>query len=137
MVVPEGKRTDWEGFTMKEVSAEVEQMINQGAGILHWLPDDPANPFVSGRVAKGPLPKNTVAQCVAAAEAAISQQYSTLTLLDGMQRIAAATAAGTLASIPKTVAVATWVQTVKQTALARSTSFPAPPPYTASQLLSE
>lgn len=77
-----------------------------------------------------------VQRCIAGAETHIARSFSTLILMDGLKRIMAAIAAGTLASIPKTVAVATWVETVKQTALAGSNRFP-PAPFTVAEVLAE
>ena len=78
----------------------------------------------------------TPAEKIQLAEAYINQYFSAFILLDGFKRMSIAQAAGTLASIPKTVAVATWVETVKQTALAGSTVFP-PAPFTAVEVLAE
>jgi len=61
------------------------------------------------------------------AQAAITKAYPVLVLLDGQSKIFQHTATGTLAAIPKTVAAATWVQTVKSMAIAGQTNFPAPP----------
>ena len=77
-----------------------------------------------------------VQRCIAGAEATIGKAFSALVLLDGFKRIVSATATNTLVSIPKTVAVATWVETVKQTALAGSNRFP-PAPFTVAEVLSE
>ena len=77
-----------------------------------------------------------VQRCIAGAEAHIARSFSTLILMDGLKRIMAATATNTLASIPKTGAVATWVETVKQTALAGSNRFP-PAPFTVAEVLGE
>ena len=70
------------------------------------------------------------------AQAKITNAFPVLVLLDGQSKIFQHTLAGTLASIPKTIAVATWVETVKQTALAGSTAFPAAP-FTVSEVLAE
>jgi len=70
------------------------------------------------------------------AQAAITKAYPVLVLLDGQSKIFQHTAAGTLAAIPKTVAAATWVQTVKAMAIAGQTNFP-PAPNTVAEVLAE
>ena len=74
---------------------------------------------------------------VSLAEAHIAKSYSPLIVIDGVKRIFEADKAGTLSSIPKTIAVATWVETVKQIALSGSSDYPAPPEYTTQEILSE
>ena len=73
---------------------------------------------------------------IAIAEAHIGAAYSPFILMDGLKRIMSASTTNTLETIPKTIAVATWVETVKQTALAGSTAFPSAP-YTVAEILSE
>jgi len=70
------------------------------------------------------------------AQAAIVKAYPVLVLLDGQSKIFQHTAAGTLASIPKTSAAATWVQTVKSMAIAGQTNFPSAP-NTVAEVLAE
>ena len=74
---------------------------------------------------------------IALAEAHIGKSFSPLIVIDGVKRIFEADKAGTLASIPKTIEVATWVEMVKQTALSGSTDFPPPPDFTTQEILSE
>ena len=74
---------------------------------------------------------------VALAEAHIAKSFSPLIVIDGVSRIFKATAAGTIESIPKTVAVATWVEMVKQIALSGSSDFPEAPAITVQEVLSE
>jgi len=78
----------------------------------------------------------TVAQCIAAAEAHITKAFGPLIVSDGLERIFKAQLEGTLASIPKTVAVAGWIKTVKALALAGGTEFPAAP-HTVVEVLAE
>ncbi len=78
----------------------------------------------------------TPAERIKAAEAHIGAAFTSFLLMDGLKRIGEHKEAGTLAVIPKTIAVATWVEAVKQTALAGSVSFP-PAPHTFEEVLSE
>lgn len=78
----------------------------------------------------------TIPECIAAAEKHISASFGPLIVSDGLKKIFERTAAGTLATCPKTIAVATWVETVKGMALAGSTDFP-PAPATTQEVLSE
>ena len=74
--------------------------------------------------------------CIDKALATVNSAYPSLVISDGLQKIAQHTAAGTLATIPKTIAAATWVQTVKTMALAGNTNFP-PAPFTVAEVLAE
>jgi hypothetical protein len=78
----------------------------------------------------------TPAEKIKTAEAHIGAGFSAFLLMDGLKRIGEHKEAGTLASIPKTIAVATWVETVKQTALAGSINFP-PAPHTFEEVVAE
>jgi DNA topoisomerase VI subunit B len=81
-------------------------------------------------------PAPTIADLIKMAEAHIGASFSSFLLMDGLKRIGEHKEVGTLASIPKTIAVATWVETVKQTALAGSVQFP-PAPHTFEEVVSE
>jgi len=120
--VVDGKLTWWNGFNPKVhmIKAEDEAGAIAAFGLAPYTP--PAQP--------------TVAQCIAAAEAHITKAFGPLIVSDGLERIFKAQLEGTLASIPKTVAVATWIKTVKAIAISGSTAFP-PAPHTAEEVLSE
>lgn len=73
------------------------------------------------------LAQMTPEDFVSAAETHIAKYFSPLLLMDGLQRINEHQHAGTLETIPKTVAVAAWVNGVKQLALQGRLDFPEPP----------
>ena len=88
-----------------------------------------------------PIPKTvpaslTQAGCIDLAQKTITDAFPVLVLLDGQNKIFKNSQTGTLSSIPKTVAVAEWVETVKQIALAGSTVFPVAP-YSVADVLGE
>lgn len=70
--------------------------------------------------------------CVEKAKAFISRFISPLAISDGQQKMATRD----LSTLPKTVAVATWLQTVKSLALAGQVIFPNPP-FTEIEVLAE
>jgi len=61
------------------------------------------------------------------AEKHIASHFTSFGLMEGLKKLMQAQLADNLESIPKTVAVATWVETVKQMALAGEVAFPEPP----------
>jgi predicted ABC-type transport system involved in lysophospholipase L1 biosynthesis ATPase subunit len=70
------------------------------------------------------------------AEKHIASHFTSFGLMEGLKKLMQAQLADNLESIPKTVAVATWVETVKQMALAGEVAFPAPP-YTFDEIVAE
>lgn len=76
------------------------------------------------------------ARCIKFAEAHISTYFTAFGLMEGFRKLVTAQASGTLASIPKTVAVAAWVETVKGMAIAGQTAFP-PAPFTFEEVVAE
>jgi hypothetical protein len=73
---------------------------------------------------------------IALAEAHIEKYFSAFGLMEGLKKMIHAETAGTLESIPKTVAVSAWVDEVKRLALEKETQFP-PAPYTLEETLAE
>jgi len=76
------------------------------------------------------------AKCIKAAETHISKFFTAFGLMEGLKKLMTAQATNSLASIPKTVAVATWVETVKGMALAGQLNFP-PSPYPFEEIIAE
>jgi len=77
-----------------------------------------------------------VVDYLALAEAHIGKYFTAYALLDGLQKLLPAQAAGRMEDIPKTVAVSGWVEMVKAMALANRSNFP-PAPYTFAETLAE
>ena len=77
-----------------------------------------------------------VVDYLALAEAHIVKYFTAFGLMEGLKKLIAAQELGALNVIPKTVAVATWIETVKAMALVGQTDFP-PSPYTFAETLAE
>ncbi len=129
----------YKSFSGPLVSKEWPMVNEQG------VPIPKPNKLGAGRIFEGEEPPTQeemaalfapVVNLIALAEAHIAKSFSTLILMDGLKRIMSATATDTLATIPKTIAVATWVETVKQTAIAGSSAFPEAP-FTVAEVLAE
>ena len=82
-----------------------------------------------------PVPP-TPAELIKMAEAHIATYFTSFGLLEGLKKLLTAQATGNLAAIPKTVAIAAWVEEVKALALAGQTNFP-PAPYTFEEVVAE
>jgi hypothetical protein len=81
------------------------------------------------------LPVN-LPNAIKAAEAHIEQYFTAFGLMEGLKKFLTAQSTNNLAAIPKTVAVATWVETVKGMALAGQLTFP-PSPHTFDEIVAE
>ena len=64
---------------------------------------------------------------IKAAEAHIARHFTAFGLMEGLKKLMTAQMSGNLAAVPKTVAVATWVETVKAMAMAGQLDLPEPP----------
>jgi len=118
-------------FVVGELTDEQAEFIQNNRKTIYCL--------IAGEIKTlaSQLAKNfTIGQCITAAETHIAKSFTSFILLDGLKRMSTAQINGTLATIPKTIAVATWVETVKQIALSGSTDFP-PAPHTTEEVLSE
>jgi len=112
----------WNGFNPRIHRCSAENL--EGA-IVHFG----LKPYVD-------LPALSIGECIAKAERHITASFGPLIVSDGLKKIFTHQQAGTLSLIPKTIAVATWIETVKAMALAGSTAFP-PAPYTVEDVLKE
>jgi len=132
--------TQNEGEPFEDYMARVNAFYQENPpvwGITHWdtakLGAQPTAEQIEAEVANPTIPQ---AECVRLAEDHIAASFSSFILMDGLKRIGEHKEADTLNLIPKTIAIATWVETVKQTALAGSTDFP-PAPHAVVEVLAE
>lgn len=127
------------GCTSEQISDEQAATVQAGREatprVLYFLIDGTLKTLAE-KIAIERAASITPAQRIKLAEAHIGASFSSFLLMDGLKRIGEHKEAGTLASIPKTIAVATWVETVKRTALAGSVTFP-PAPHTFEEVVSE
>jgi hypothetical protein len=78
----------------------------------------------------------TQAEKIKAAEAHIEKYFTAFGLMEGLKKLLTAQATDKLDAIPKTLAVAAWVETVKGMALAGQLNFP-PAPHTFEEVVTE
>jgi hypothetical protein len=113
---------------------------DNGSEIVEWIPVGPGCGLsISDCLAKAkaagltwdesklPVEEPTQAERIKLAEAHIARHFTAFGLMEGLKKLMTAQMSGNLAAVPKTLAVATWVETVKAMAMAGQLDLPEPP----------
>jgi hypothetical protein len=122
-----------EGRTVEEITDEQAETVNEGKSqtppVFYFLQDGELKSQEEIREIRRleRLGELDVPERIKLAERHIGKHFTPFGLMEGLKKLTQAQLADNLEAIPKTVAVAAWVETVKQLALAGNLNFPEPP----------